>query len=588
MSKHQTSVFHDPSPVDRLLRPVKGLLWFAMIAAAIGQVLTIIPLAGIAEIARLLLSAQTPHTSISSILIASVTALFLGSILITAGELLGHLADNRLTQQLRFAIVDQLLRLPLGWFARNASGQVKQLLQDDVATLHELTAHYYTTKARCIAATTAPVLYLLWVDWRLSIICLLPFPLYYLLFGLLKKSISADRMASFVAGQNQINAAVIEFIQGIPVMKTFAAAGRSSEAYANAVNGFVQAFTGFTRPLVNPMANANAVIAPISIIGVVLAAGSLFLINGWINPVTILPFMLMTPAISSPFMLFGFLRHSVAAATSAAQRIVTLLDTSLMQEPSTTEASVPVGHKVCFEELSFDYDSQQLALSDITLALEPGTVTALVGPSGAGKSTLARLLLRFDDPSQGCVTLGGVDLRHMTRNQICQNIGFVLQDVQLMNASISQNIALGRPSASFEEIEAAARAANIHDRILELPRGYNSVIGEDAVLSGGEAQRVSIARAILLDAPVLVMDEATAAVDVLSESKIQTALSSFIKGRTVLIIAHRLDTIMMADQIVVMDQGKIVEVGDHMKLLIQNGLYAQLWHAGKYSTEYRK
>jgi ATP-binding cassette subfamily B protein len=420
----------------------------------------------------------------------------------------------------------------------------------------------------------------LWTDWQFSLICLLPFPLYYLLFGLVKRKISAERMASFVAGQNQINAAVIEFVQGIPVMKTFAASARAPEAYSKAVNGFVCAFTGFTRPLVIPMANANAVIAPVSVTGVVLAAGVIFAINGWIDPVTILPFLLITPAISSPLMLFGFLGHAVAGASGAAQRIVALLDTPLMPEPTPSETLQPVGHEVRFEDLSFTYGSEKSVVSEITLTLKPGTVTAIVGPSGAGKSTLARLLLRFNDPSEGRVTLGGVDLRHMPRKQISRMVGFVLQDVQLINATVADNIALGRPSAGTEEIETAARAASIHDQLLALPRGYQSVIGEDAVLSGGEAQRVSIARAILLNAPILVLDEATAAVDVISEALIQNALSSFTKDRTVLVIAHRLNTIIEADQILVMDHGRIAERGKHRELLEKNGLYAQLWRAG--------
>lgn len=551
-----------------------------MIIAAAGQLLMIIPVAGIAEIGRILLNENSSESHLLWILILSASSLCMGSLLITAAELTGHLADNHLTRELRCTIVEQLSRLPLGWFSGNNSGQVKQLLQDDVATLHELTAHYFTTKARCVTATIAPALYLFWTDWKFSLICLLPFPLYYLLFGLIKGKISSERMASFVAGQNQINAAVVELVQGMPVMKTFAASDRPPEAYSKAVTGFVHAFTGFTRPLVIPMANANAVIAPVSVIGVVLAAGAIFIINGWIEPVKILPFLLMTPAISSPLMLFGFLGHAVASASSAAQRIVALLDTPLIPEPATSEAIQPVGYEVRFEDVSFTYGSEEAVVSDIALTIEPGTVTAIVGPSGAGKSTLARLLLRFNDPSEGRVTLGGVDLRHMSRNQISRMVGFVLQEVQLINASIAENIALGRPSASIKEIEASARAANIHDRILALPRGYESVVGEDAALSGGEAQRVSIARAILLNAPVLVLDEATAAVDATSEALIHNALSSFTKDRSVLVIAHRLNTITGADQILVMDHGRIVERGKHQELLRMNGLYSQLWRAG--------
>jgi ATP-binding cassette subfamily B protein len=582
LKQDQTFSASASSPVERLLRPVRGLLWLAMFMAASGQVLLIMPLAAIAEIAHVLLSTGSAGGATQWILIASVASLCLGSLLITAAELIGHRADIRLTKALRCAIVEQLARLPLGWFSAHNSGQVKQLLQDDVATLHELTAHYFTTKARCVAAVIAPSLYLLWSDWRLSLICLLPFPLHYLLFGLVKRKISAERMARFVAGQNQMNAAIIEFVQGMPVLKTFAASTRTPKAYAQAVDSFARAFTDFTRPLVIPMANANAIIAPLSIIGVVLAAGAVFVINGWIDPVGILPFLLVTPAIASPLMLFGFLGHAVVSATAAAQRIVTVFDTPFMLEPAPSETKQPLGHQVRFENVCFSYGTENAGVSDITFTLEPGTVTAIVGPSGAGKSTLARLLLRFNDPAKGHVAVGGIDLRQMSRHQISRIVGFVLQDVQLINASVTENIALGRPSASPEEIEACARAADVHDQILALPRGYRSVIGEDASFSGGEAQRLCIARAMLLNAPVLVLDEATAAVDRMSEAMIHRALSSVSKDRTVLMIAHRLNTVIHADQILVMDQGRIVEKGNHSELLSTNGLYAQLWRAGAY------
>ena len=209
-------------------------------------------------------------------------------------------------------------------------------------------------------------------------------------------------------------------------------------------------------------------------------------------------------------------------------------------------------------------------------------MTAIVGTSGAGKSTLARLLLRFFDPTEGRITLGGVDLRHIATAELYRRIGFVLQEVRLIHASVRDNIALGRPSASLQQIEAAARLANIHDCIVALPRGYDSVVGEDAQLSGGELQRVSIARAVLLDPAVLVLDEATAAADAENEVAIQDALSRFAHGRTLLVVAHRLDTVMHADHIVVVENGAIVEQGTHAALLVDNGRYAQLWRLGGY------
>lgn len=213
----------------------------------------------------------------------------------------------------------------------------------------------------------------------------------------------------------------------------------------------------------------------------------------------------------------------------------------------------------------------------MSLRLTPGTVTALVGPSGSGKSTLASLVTRFHDVTGGRITVGGADVREIASERLYRHIGFVLQDVQLLRTSVRDNIRLARPDASEEEVRAAARAAQIDRRIEALPRGYDSVVGEEAVLSGGEAQRVSIARALLADAPVLVLDEATAFADPESEAAIQDAIARLVRGRTVLVIAHRLPTIVEADQIAVLSGGRITERGRHPELLAENGLYARMW-----------
>ncbi|MEG0881099.1 MAG: ABC transporter ATP-binding protein, partial [Janthinobacterium sp.] len=339
-----------------------------------------------------------------------------------------------------------------------------------------------------------------------------------------------------------------------------------------------------TRPLVGSMASANALIAPVAVLGVVVLAGTVFVALDWMAPVDILPFALVAPGISAPMLLLHYLTHDLNNATGAAQRVQALLDTPVLAQPAPDEQQLPNGTEIRMEGVAYAYDGQHKVLSDINLTLRPGTVTAIVGASGSGKSTLARLLLRFFDPTEGRITLGGVDLRHIATPELYRRIGFVLQEVRLIHASVRENIALGRPSASMHEIEQAARLANIHERLLALPRGYDSVIGEDAQLSGGELQRVSIARAVLLDPSVLVLDEATAAADAENEVAIQDALSRFAQGRTLLVIAHRLDTIMHADHIVVVENGAIVEQGRHAGLLADKGRYAQLWALGGYQA----
>lgn len=579
------------SPVRRVLRPIRGRLTCAAVLAGLGAMLMLAPLAGIVHIAGIALGGPVSATTIGRILggdightvIVSLACLFAGIVLACAAELVAHLADNRNTHRLRLAVMQRLAQVPLGWFTGRASGEVKQVLQDDIGTLHELTAHFYTTTGRAVGAILISVVYLFAMDWRMAIVSLLPFPAFHLVFGAAKKAIDEKNMAAFVAGQTRLNSTVAEFVSGISTVKAFGATGKAHGSYRQAVDGFASAFLAFTRPLVAPLANANALIAPAAVLAVVLAFGTLFVVLGWIAPIDVLPFALVAPGISAPLLLLGFIAHGVAHAMGAAQRVLALLDTPVLAQPEPALRQQPAGNEIRFEHVSYAYDAGEPLLSDVSFTLETGSVTALVGASGSGKSTLARLLLRFFDPAQGRITLGGADLRLVETAGLYRRIGFVLQEVRLIHASVRDNIALGRPDASLQEIQDAARAANIHERILALPRGYDSVFGDDARLSGGEAQRVSVARAVLLDPPVLVLDEATSAADAGNEVAIQEALSRFARGRTLLVIAHRLDTVMHADRIIVMDNGRIREQGSHTELLALGGRYARLWESGGYA-----
>lgn len=574
--------------VSRILRPVRGRLIVAAVLAAIGTMLTMVPLAGVAHIAQFSMGQAEVATGwvqmqsqVWRVVGVSLVCLFLGMTLISVGEMVAHLADNHITGHLRFAITRRLAKVPLGWFTRRASGEVKQAMQDDIGTLHGLTAHFFTTLGRTIGAILIAILYLFAMDWRMAIASLLPFPLFFLFFSRATKASGAN-MESFGAGMGRINNAVVEFVNGIPVVKAFGIEGKAHGSYRAAVDAFAEAFTDFTRPLVSAMANAHAMITPVAVLGVVLAFGTLLVSLGWITPVEVLPFALVAPGICAPLLLLSYITHDLNNATAAAQRVHALLETPVLETLAGETQQLPENIEIRVEHLGYSYDGQNPVLKDIGFSLKPGTVTAIVGASGSGKSTLARLLLRFFDPTEGRITLGGVDIRQIESAQLYRHIGFVLQEVRLIHASLRDNIALGRPSAGQQEIEGAARTANIHERILALPRGYDSVIGEDAQLSGGELQRVSIARAVLLDPPVLVLDEATAAADAENEVKLQQALSRFAQGRTLMVIAHRLDTVKHADQIILIDNGTICEQGRHHELLARKGRYARLWALGGY------
>ncbi|MEG1118459.1 MAG: ABC transporter transmembrane domain-containing protein, partial [Janthinobacterium sp.] len=316
---------HDAAPADskqagpirRILHPIRGRLIAAAMLAASGSMLTLVPLAGIAHVAQIALDPALAQGELWPTIIASVACLFAGMALMSLGELAAHLADNRLTHQLRLQAMQRLGQVPLGWFTSRASGEVKQAMQDDINTLHSLTAHFYTTTGRAVGAIAISVIYLFAMDWRLALIAILPFPGFFLFFGRAMKA-SSGNMAQFVAGMGRINNAVVEFVNGIPVVKAFGATGRAHGSYRAAVDAFADAFSAFTRPLVGSMANANALIAPVAVLGVVVLAGTVFVALGAMAPVDVLPFALVAPGISAPMLLLHYLTHDLNNATGAA------------------------------------------------------------------------------------------------------------------------------------------------------------------------------------------------------------------------------------------------------------------------------
>ncbi len=567
------------SPIARLIAPVGRVLMIACILQALGAAVGVAPFIAVAELGRLLL-AEAPIDEQRAWLIAGLgaAALLLRFVLLMAASGLTHLADVDLQLDLRRRLAERLGRVPLGWFTEHSAGSVKKALQDDVTALHHLVGHAYTNMVAAIVTPVVALGYLIWVDWRLALVAAGPVVLGIALYALQYRGYG-EKMAAYNEALGGVNAASVEFVQGIAVVKTFGQARKAYGRFVERTRAFISYFWDWVRGLLGLSAATDIALSPLFCLTFVLAAGLLLVTAGATAPVDLLPAAILAPGLAAPFLALAFAQNDMMLAKQAAVRIADLLDTPALSEPTKTRS--PQGFRVAFDRVSFSYDREVQALKDIDLLLSPGTVTALVGPSGSGKSTLARLLPRFWDPTAGSITIGGVPLTDMAPDSLYRSVSFVFQDVQLLHATIRENISLARPDAPFEEIEQAARAAQIHQRILELPRGYDSIAGEDARLSGGEAQRVSIARAILADAPILVLDEATAFADPESEAAIQEALSRLAAGRTLLVIAHRLHTITGVDQICVLDRGRIVERGRHAELLEKGGLYARLWDASE-------
>ncbi|MFF5031877.1 ABC transporter ATP-binding protein [Nocardia salmonicida] len=558
-----------------ILAPVSGMLTVASLIVALASVCSVVPFLLIVAACRELLNSPVDTDRVWWLFGAAVLVLVVRAFLQVVALSWSHAVDAGYQLTLRRLLAAKLTRVPLGWFGERSSGEVKGYLRDDVDALHFLVAH---ARLDFIGALVVPLVtlgYLFTVDWRLTLVLMIPLIAYMILFSKIMDRDGRDRLAVYTRWERRLSAATVEFVDGIQVVRAFGQAGKAHKEFQDAVEGQVQAAHRMKTPIIRVQAASDIVVMPVFVMLVVVLGGLAGVGLGWVDPLDLLPFLLVGLGIGSSLLGLGYGSQALRAGGAAALRLHELLQTPEL-EIAETPAGVQTGI-VGFDGVQFAYRTGHDVLRGIDLELTPGTITALVGPSGSGKSTLAKLLPRFYDVGAGRITIDGRDIREFTSEELYRTVGFVFQDVRLIRASIRENLLLARPDADAEAIERATRAAQIHDRILALPRGYDSEIGVDATLSGGEAQRLSIARALLADTPVLVLDEATAFADPESEAAVQDALAALVAGRTVLVIAHRLHTITGVDRILVLDNGALVEQGTHEQLRAAGGLYQRLW-----------
>ncbi|MEW2457282.1 ABC transporter ATP-binding protein [Streptomyces albus] len=560
-----------------LRRPVAWMTRLGVVLGAVGAVTNLVPFVGIAEIGRALLADGPLERDrvVTAAVVVAVT-LVVGWSCNGAALWITHLADGRLQADLRRRMVAKLGRVPLGWYSSTTSGQVRKAAQEDIDDLHHLIAHHDVELTGAIALPLAGLGYLLWVDWRLALLALATLPVYFTAYAFMMRGF-AEKMTSLDAAFGRVSSAVVEFVHGIGVVKVFGGTRRAHAGYREAVHAYGDQYAGWVRPVLRLEAYTSMALSVpvISVVG--LAGGIWFTHRGWVGPADVLAEVLVAAVLPTTLLTLNQGLTAQRKAVAAAGRITALLD--VPELPVTARPEPPRGRDVVLDKVVFGYEPGRPVLHGIDLTCRAGTVTALVGGSGAGKSTLAALVPRFHDVDAGAVRIGGTDVRDIAPQELYRHVGFVLQDVQLLHGTVADNLRLGRPEATDHDLVAAAKAARIHDRIARLPRGYDTVVGDDARFSGGEAQRLTIARALLADTPVLVLDEATAYADPESEAQIQDALSTLVRGRTVLVVAHRLSTITGADRIAVLDGGRLVEQGTHTELLAADGRYARMWAA---------
>ncbi|WP_315130951.1 ABC transporter ATP-binding protein [uncultured Actinomyces sp.] len=560
-----------------LIGPVRGLVVSGVTLQGLGAVAGLVPMVASVQLSTALVD-RAPAGETWRWLWVALAGIAVRTVLIGTGLMLTHLADARLNRDLRVRLTAHLGRIPIGEASRRSSGRVKKLVTDDVHALHTLVAHAGGDMVVGVVTAVAALAVLLLYSWPLALVALLPLAGFLTVFGSMMGK-AATQFRDWDEAKARVSSATVEFAHGIAVVKTFGQAGRASADYRRAVDDYADFFGRLMVPMVGASSLGLAIVSAPSVLATMGLLGLLLLQLGWVDFTGFVAGLVLGVGLAGPLTQMDSYDVRLRAAREAAARIGEFLATPVLPVPDAPAAAE--GGEVVLDDVSFAYDPHGPdTLSQVAMRIPQGTVTALVGRSGAGKSTLAALVPRFWDVRDGAVRVGGQDVRDLEPAALYRSVAFVFQGTRLVPMSVRDNIRLARPGAGDEEVVAAASAAGIHDRVAALPRGYDSVVGVDALLSGGEAQRVTIARALLEDAPVLVLDEPTSFADPENEVRLQAAVARAAEGRTVLVIAHRLTSVTAADQIAVMEAGRVVEVGTHAELLARAGAYRGLWQAG--------
>ena len=563
----------------------KGLTFLGLGLSAVAMVLGMLPYICIWLVAQDLIAVAPNWTEAAGIARYGWLAFgfaLAGIVVYFCALMCTHLAAFRTASNIRKQGMAHLMKAPLGFFDNNASGLLRNRLDGAAAETETLLAHNLADIVGTIAMFIAMLVLMFWFDWRMGAACLLAAVVSVGALGTMMGGKNAGLMAEYQAAQDVMSKAGTEYVRGIPVVKVFQQTVYSFKAFKQAIEDYsakaehYQADVCKVPQAVNLTATEGAFVflVPIALLlaPAALSAGTF---AGFVTNFAF--YAVFSAIISTALARIMFAASGIMLAKTALGRIDQVMSAPTLK--ITDHPKVPKDNSVEFDDVSFTYDGAELpALDHVSFSVKPGQTVALVGPSGGGKTTAASLIPRFWDVTSGAVKVGGVDVRDTDPHVLMDHVAFVFQNNRLFKASILDNVRSSRPDASRQEVEKALSAAQCDDIIAKLPDGIDTVIGRSGTyLSGGEQQRVALARAILKNAPIVVLDEATAFADPENEAMIQKAFAGLTKGRTVIMIAHRLSTVVNTDQNIVLNEGKVAEQGTHMELVSKNGLYARMW-----------
>ncbi len=500
--------------------------------------------------------------------------------------LCSHLAAFRVATNLRLAAVEHLAKLPLGFVERYGSGRLRKVIQESTGAAETYLAHQLPDQSGAIATPIGLLALLAIFDWRLGLLSLIPVVLAFAIMSAMTGKRMVEKMQQYGNALAAMSNEAVEYVRGIPVVKTFGQSVFSFKKFKAAIDEYEKWVIAYTKELRIPMLGYTTAIN--GVFAFLIAGGLLFTRNGITSAflLNLLFYVIITPVISLTMTKVMYMSENKVIVADALQRIDTVLGAQPVQESSIPQH--PRDSSMTLKDVHFSYDGSEDVICGVSMNIQPGQTVALVGPSGGGKSTLASLMVRFFDVGSGSIRIGDADVRDIPKEELMNTVSFVFQNSRLLKGSILDNVKLSKPDATEAEVLAALKAAQCMDIIEKFPAGIHTVIGSAGVyLSGGEQQRISIARAMLKNAPILILDEATAFADPDNEAKVQAAFAKLATGKTVIMIAHRLSTVENADCIYVMQDGRIAESGTKDALCAKNGLFARMWKDYQSSVQWK-